>query len=102
MLEETGLRVRVGQPFNVTEVLPSGPNSGSMHYAVIHLMAEFEELSGEGTPKAADDAEEAIWWPVNRLSEVKPLIPDVIDVVQRAIFCRQSALYWSRNKSEMV
>lgn len=79
VLEETGVRVRAGEPvfsFDHREWEPDG--SLRFHYVVVDLVCEW--LSGE--PRGASDAAEACWVPWDQLDSL-PLNRFTRDLLSR-------------------
>jgi len=58
VLEETGIRVKAGEPIFSFDIIECGDPVNSFHYVVIDLEAEY--VSGE--IKAASDARDVAWF----------------------------------------
>lgn len=57
ILEETGVRIRAGEPVFAFDVIEGSAETCTRHYVVVDLAAEYLE----GEPRAGDDALEARW-----------------------------------------
>ncbi|MEJ2508717.1 MAG: NUDIX hydrolase [Gammaproteobacteria bacterium] len=57
ILEETGVRIRAGEPVFAFEVIEDEDGACATHYVVVDLAAQYLE----GEPRAGDDAAEARW-----------------------------------------
>lgn len=77
MLEETSLRVEVGPLIEVVEIMREG-----FHYVVLDYLCTIAPPAQE--PRAASDASDLAWVPVDRLAEVGAT-PALIRVVARAM-----------------
>lgn len=65
--EETGVRIRAGEPVYVFEhIEPAEGQAATSHYVVVDLHGDY--LSGE--PRAASDAREAAWVPLSELQRL--------------------------------
>ena len=62
VLEETGLRVEVGELLGIHEVI------GSAHYVVLDYTAD---VVGDPSPRAAGDAADARWVPVDTIGSLE-------------------------------
>lgn len=79
MLEETGLRVRVGPLVEIYERLPRrGAGGMDAHFVVLDYLCE----ATGGLLRAGDDAEEAGWFAVSELSELH-MTPGARPVVEK-------------------
>lgn len=84
VLEETGLRVQVGALVEVHERLPrSDPRGRDGHFVVLDYLCQ---LAG-GQLQAGDDADEARWFPVDRIDGLR-LTPGAAKVVRKAFSLR--------------
>lgn len=80
MLEETGLRVRVGELVEVYERLPRpGAGGSDAHFVVLDFLCE----AVGGLLRAGDDAERVGWFPVDELEAVH-LTAGAAPVVRKA------------------
>ncbi len=61
VLEETGLRAEVGDLLGIHEVI------GAVHYVVLDYTAE---ITGDPTPRAAGDAADARWVPLDTIGDL--------------------------------
>lgn len=66
ILEETGIRIRAGEPAYTFEYIEREQGRVRYHYVVIDLLATW--LDGE--PHAGDDAAEAAWIPFSELDRL--------------------------------
>jgi len=82
VLEETGLRVTVPDEaaFTALDVI-SRPEEGTpgYHYVLVAVAALCEDGA---EPQAADDAADCRWWPLARLHEAQPQVPDLQRVIE--------------------
>lgn len=79
MLEETGLRVRVGPLVEIYERLPRrGAGGMDGHFVVLDYLCE----ATGGLLRAGDDAAEAGWFAVSELSELH-MTPGALPVVEK-------------------
>jgi ADP-ribose pyrophosphatase len=63
ILEETGVRIRAGDPAYTFEYIERDTERVLYHYVVVDLFGTFVE----GEPKAGDDAAEAAWVALNEM-----------------------------------
>ena len=81
MLEETGLRVRVGDLVAVYERLPRGDRAaGDRHFVVLDYLC----VPVGGRLRAGDDAADAMWVAVNNLSRLR-LTPGTGKVIRKGL-----------------
>lgn len=67
MLEETGIRIRAGEPVYAFDVLEHDAEGRcTLHYVVIDLLGEYLG----GVPRAADDAAAAAWFGAAELANL--------------------------------
>ena len=87
MLEETGLRVRVGELVAVYEKLPRAyPGGGARHFVVLDYLCE----PIGGSLQAGDDAAEAEWFSVDELGALR-MTPGAAEVVRRGMAVAERA-----------
>ena len=80
MLEETGLRVRVGALVEVYERMPRpGAGGSDSHFVVLDYLCE----AVGGLLRAGDDAEQVGWFPLDSLATLH-LTPGAASVVRKA------------------
>ena len=81
LLEETGLRVRVGPLVEVYERLPRpGAGGGEAHFVVLDYLCE----AVGGLLRAGDDADAAQWFAADELDGLH-LTPGAADVVRKGL-----------------
>ncbi|MBF0305655.1 MAG: NUDIX hydrolase [Alphaproteobacteria bacterium] len=81
VMEETGLTIAVGAVVAVVDLIePDEKGRIRYHYTVVDLLADW--VAGE--PVAADDAEAAIWAPLDGLDSFD-LTPRTLDVIAGAV-----------------
>lgn len=84
VLEETGLRVQVGALVEVYERFPQSDLGGrDGHFVVLDYLCQ---LAG-GQLQAGDDADEARWFPIDRIDGLQ-LTPGAAKVVRKAFSMR--------------
>jgi len=67
VLEETGVRIRAGEPiFTFEHIEPGADGAVRFHYVVIDLLGEY--LAGE--PRPGDDATDVRWVPLSALDSL--------------------------------
>ncbi|HEY3268121.1 MAG TPA: NUDIX hydrolase [Armatimonadota bacterium] len=85
VLEETGLRVRVGAVIEAVDVMQPEEGRWRYHYTIMDFLAE--PLPGSDEPQAASDASDARWAPVDALDDYG-LTPIALHVLRRALWMR--------------
>ena len=81
MLEETGLRVRVGELVAVYEKLPHAyAGGGDRHFVVLDYLCQ----AVGGSLRAGDDAAEAEWFAVDALEGLQ-MTPGAAEVIRAGI-----------------
>ncbi|MBF0373404.1 MAG: NUDIX hydrolase [Alphaproteobacteria bacterium] len=81
VMEETGLTIAVGAVAAVVDLIePDEKGRIRYHYTVVDLLADW--VAGE--PVAGDDAEAAIWAPLDGLDPFE-LTPRTLDVIAGAV-----------------
>jgi ADP-ribose pyrophosphatase len=80
VLEECNVKIQVGPVVGVFEPMQRDPDGRlRYHYVVVDLLAQY--LGGE--LRAADDADDARWVPVDHLEEL-PILPETVAIVRKA------------------
>jgi 8-oxo-dGTP diphosphatase len=83
VLEETGLRVRVGPAIEAVDVMEPDGAAWRYHYVVVDFLAEPEENAAE--PRAGSDASDARWVNISEIGNYE-LTPIALSVLRRAIW----------------
>ena len=87
MLEETGLRVNVGELVAVYEKLPGAyAGGGDRHFVVLDYLCE----AIGGSLKAGDDAADAGWFAIDDLDGL-PMTPGAAEVIREGMLVATGA-----------
>ncbi|MDD2672960.1 MAG: NUDIX hydrolase [Syntrophales bacterium] len=82
ILEETGLKIRAGEPVHVFDVIRKGERGAiRCHYVIVDLAAEYVD----GEPEAGDDVSGARWLSADELREL-PVSPHTLALLKKIGF----------------